>query len=648
MLCTNQAVLLEQCRLKKCAVLQDLEEQILGNRSKLFQEHFSSFLSLYSPINALVLVGVKNMFGLNWIDTFLTVRYASAVLISTGVGYWLFRLLGPASAGLAMIFLAGIRFPEQGFNYIAPSNITMGLFLLFWGVLIHRRGDIGLWFPIVLFFLLGVHPIAVGFAGVTMAAFLVLRPWPLNRRDLLLLMAAALTFLIERVVANLPTTGYNIILNAHNTQGFDLSGFNFPYALQLSRYLMSVLGLGKESLAAIILVTLGIAILRKDYIFPAFFLLLSMLCLAALFHNSGAAPSATFERYWFCLGILLTTVVAHFSVLILTIIFYFLKKRFIWLSSANHRSGRLWSIPPMEPMLALLCLGIIASAQAIHQQAIHRHNGMPTLAEKVAIVAQSGNYQFDPNQPPILKHPRHPCSKVLYVNGGKNFFNEANNLLLFSYLAHGATDCGAILYSVVTATDDKKGQLFFNKHRQDITHVAFINQVHVSPVPVTVAEGNLRFQFWKEMTNMPWRFLFHNPGTDTSIITLERLTNDNHDRVEVARFTLKPKWHDWVQTWIPHELPGQYHYIMNYVEGGDPILLGMRFGNEKTDLLWPWNQGVEMNFISYRLERKRQFELMDRATRFTVAELAPELGLTGQVVSDRGFSALAIVGPNPP
>lgn len=629
----HKSVQMEHCFFQDCPALNDLREQTLPKEGTPTEEQWMEH-ALFFPVNihlySFLIWETKKLTGWSWIASQRAVRVFGALMISVGMAYWLLGLFGPAPAGLAMVLVLGVdgRLGEPGLLYVNPSSMCMGLSMMVWGVLVRRRQQVGWWLPLLVLLQILSHPVGYGYAGITLGAYLLLGGWPARRRELLIFLAGllamggfyAVSMLVDRPELWNLSPVRSIIPEASRSFLFSLD--NLPAVVQFMERWMSVFHLGWFTASALAATLLMGFVAWRRFALPVFWLLIAGVLIVAIFF---VRYDAVFSRYWIVAAVLLTGMVAFFLLALAEAMVFRFRQE-----SLESRA------------IAVGVLGAIVLVQGIHLTSLNRRQGVESFVDRVADLAQRSDYRFDPDQVARLFDPRHPCDKVLYLD---HTDNTSNATLKHAYYMEGAISCGVMVHSMVVPDAHANGRAFLNAHFQEVSHALFVNPVHTNPAPIAIRERDVRLTFWKEPHGESWRFLLHNPGPDPAVIALQELSGEQPS--ELAQFSVPAERELWVETPLPPRSVGRPFRLVQHRGTGPVSLQGMRLGPEPGTLLWPWDQGVEMTFLTFFIEHKKRLDVTRLTTRFTLAEQATQLQalgyeLSGSVLADRGMSVLAL------
>ncbi|MBF0182321.1 MAG: hypothetical protein HQM03_20085 [Magnetococcales bacterium] len=623
-----RAVQLDQCYLQDCPALKDIKDQIeiLGNNFAVLKDSTISYLTLYTQFYSILIYIIKKITQLSWLAADIAIISAAGLIVAIGIAWWLRELFGSTAAGLALLFLTGVNFlPEPGIFFSNPNALAMGFSMLFWAILIRKRGQVDGWLlPMVAIQVL-THSAGFGYAGITIAVFMWYHGWPVRARPMVYIGLSIFFIVSMHLIALLVQMP---VMWAYDKYPLIESSADVPvldYVLTLLNYF----AIGWQPMLIVLIVAIWQLMRTKQTIALVFVGLCTLLCAVALLATNSWSASGIFSRYWILLALLLVGMTASFVVTCLTSLGGLLQR------NAN----------PCGPFVAsglyygLLVLLPLANLYVTKHMYFTRESPMAWSRD----LAQRENFYFDTNQVKMLFDSKNKCNKILYMNY-PNEDIDISQIMIYAYFVTGAMSCGAVLNDVVSYPENQAGRAYMQQHRHELSHIVFLNPLHkINPQPLSIRDGQVEFQLEKGVQNGPWRWLLRNPDTQKAEVVLASLPGTDAPTVETARFTLPPGWEGWVSWQLPPGLAGS-RFRMELAAGRDVLLQGMRLGEESSALSWPWDQGIGMSFQTYHLEHGKRLHQKRITTRFTVAELAPEWNLTGRVVEDRGFTVLATVG----
>lgn len=103
---------------------------------------------------------------------FASVEMLGVILMTIGMGWFLFEIAGPAIAGIAMLPMAFAILPNQGIYSFIPSTFALSCSLILWAYLWRRRehaSAVGIGLAVLA--ILGLHPIAKVYVAITPALY---------------------------------------------------------------------------------------------------------------------------------------------------------------------------------------------------------------------------------------------------------------------------------------------------------------------------------------------------------------------------------------------------------------------------------------------------------------------------------------------
>lgn len=609
-----KAVQMDSCYRQECASFADLRNQVFlpDQGEGLHKERFvlASALLQYTHLHAALVWTVKAATGLAWTDAFNVVSVLGALLIIVGLSFWLFGLVGPMAAGLSLILLAALDsiLPAHALSMVTPSNMAMGAAMLSWGFLIQRQGELGWWLIVMILVQMAFHPLGEGYAGVTLGAFLVLRGWPLHRRDLIVFVTGlALIVLFHELphFVKRPVIG----LSGHfesSSATFNDWWINVDILFRLAREWMIPLGIGKWTAMIAVGVTLLLQFGLSRLAYAVFLLFVSGLCSVAFFYTTGATSHDVLARYWSAFIVLPT---AAISCLLLLVPGYIL----------NARKGMTGKGAIIVVYVPLLLFSISLWIPVARLSA-----STPAITQKrVEHMAQRYNYPFDATQPLLLHDSEAPCDRVLYFHSG---------MVKDAYFTEGAMGCGALFASYLT--DSETGPRLIPWLEQ-VTHVVWWNQVHSRPRPISIREGKIEVWLSPQKKYVNLRLYLENSTRNEVNVMIREVIGET-----VQSHRLPPYWKGWVTGDMP--AAGNYRITMDKKEG-DAWLKGIRLGGSEENLLWPWDQGVELGFTDYDEKYGVRITQNRRKVHFDVEKMLEGVPLKVRIIADKGMTVLGRV-----
>ncbi|HIJ83389.1 MAG TPA: hypothetical protein HPQ00_04195 [Magnetococcales bacterium] len=665
-----RAVQMDECYLQNCPAMKDIREQAIEDIRELAiqaslqkeqgmttgpltrHEYISGpYLVTYTHLYSFLMYSIKNILSWPWMQIDFVFRIFGTILISVGIAYWLLKIYGPVSAGLALPFLIGLDnfLPEHGLSLVTPGSLSMGTSLLFWGILLHRRGRVGAWLLFMILIQMTLHTVGVGYTLITLGMFLFLQGWPVQRKSVIVIfLGVVLVFLYYALLLNserpLGFSAHISMISKNQSLASVDSVFQFSDFMGYVNKWTHLFGIGNILALIAISTVLTLSIAKKNIAFPVSLFLHSGLLIVSIFYSYFT--EGIFQRYWMVMSVFLTGAFACFLVILLE--FVLTATPFMGHFKQDVPSRQSLSFSRKGGITVSIMLAMILLAYSINLDVINEKIGRYPVSVRAQKLVMEKNYPFDPKQPSLLFDEGFPCRKVLYVDEGTPYLNDAPTTLVHTYFIHGAMNCGALLYRMAHNPNNHMGRAYLEKFRSDISHVVFINMTHTGSHPVSLRDGKVQFDFYKEVGSVKWRFMLNNPGQEKAIVSLRGIKDNGPYGAELALFVLQPGWKGWVGTQVPDKVLGESFGLV-VKNGRDVRLEGTRLGEEGgRDLLWPWDQGIAMSFTNYIKGPRSLREKMRRTTRFTVSEMVPGFPLEGVVIGDQGYSVLAEIPPPRP
>ncbi|MBF0422082.1 MAG: hypothetical protein HQL73_03725 [Magnetococcales bacterium] len=195
----HRSVQMEECFLQDCPALEDIKKQVSAPGSKLTVEGleiYTLFFPLHNNLYNFLIWTTKRLTSWSWIESQKAIQIVGVVVVILGMSMWLKALIGPASAGLALILIPELhyRLGEPGVLYINPNAICNGLSFLFWAILIYHRNRVRWWWlTLMVLSQISMHPAGYGLAGITLGAYVLLSQKPFHPRTILNASAGAVS-----------------------------------------------------------------------------------------------------------------------------------------------------------------------------------------------------------------------------------------------------------------------------------------------------------------------------------------------------------------------------------------------------------------------------------------------------------------------
>jgi hypothetical protein len=623
-----KAAQMQKCFFQDCPALEDLRPQLLTSSSDpeiawiRYREYVRAFL-VYSPLHSVILLGVHSI-GLSWEAAYNMVEISGALFIGLSIGFWLYVLWGPGAAGVALGLLALTIFYNQGFHYIVPTNLALGIAMLSWSLVIQlgRAVKWGLLGGILL--MVSMHPMGRLYAVVTVGVYLLLADRPLSRRTylvsgvglLIVGLAFCLPWFVSRPELNFwpdpYPAGWDIwrVLRLHiGTALHDVVGkwINFHGGYLSAGFLILVGFLSSSPLR------------RKNVLVVGG--LLSALLPVSLLFVLPRYPAASFARVWIGLAVLLSGAIGH-------AIFFWFTTLFGWLRRAIHdkptcSSGCSCWIPSGRGLtiVLLVAMGVVLGRNGFYyiiqgSQQVKMIKTKKTTSHPVVL---------DQSQPGILLSSPRGCKSILY----------ASEVPMHFFFSQGALQCGAVYYPALAGTPEEKYWVVDN---EQIKHFVSWNPIHNLPIAregaLSLVPGDrlvFRSQLVRPLTSV--FFYLENLGEDAAMtIRLPDSTKlGDHKAIQLR---LPAKWAGWLQATTNYEIiVAEFSFEVL----GTNVLINLRGLQVSRDAStrWPWNQGITLVYIP--AETKTGSETI----RLEFTEPCPLLECSLRILADGGSTILA-------
>ncbi|MCX7049703.1 MAG: hypothetical protein NTX50_29990 [Candidatus Sumerlaeota bacterium] len=617
--------------LQRAPALEDLRRQIYAppfNARQFYECNRLErrLLHLYHPLHSLLLLALHGT-GLTWVRAFELLQLFGVLFIVLGAAAWLLTLWGPGPVGCALLAMALMRFKDQGFHIIVPSNLCLGAAFWVWAA-IACGGRIADWAaPLGALLMPWIHPAGKIYAVLTMAAYALERRLPDRRRRVIFAIMLAL-IMAAAIVPYLITTPAFRALTADALPGDSrmrtLSaaaralGFSALYAFGGYNWLLL--------LASLLLAVIGVAAVpraaRRQLIQTGIGAIL--LALAGIAFALPLYPNALAERFIVPLALLVYGAIGHAYWAIGSACVGAMRSRKKQ-SNEDEDQGLL----PSSRAVAYLCLVILVILAAYHAQATWRY----WAKERIQIMdrlVHSQPYRLAPDQAAALLRQSREGDRVLYLDEAPLYF----------YLTYGAAGRGAIYYPTIQGTPSEPTWL----HGKDAPRFAvFIHPRHRIPdsteggflwapkacveivckAPKPLSQWMIRLQ--SQRCPLEIRMRAHEAASD-SITTW------------TLRFDKPMNEPTWVSLAPPVHNVHLVHGIHLELQTPDPSIQisGVRTSPD-SPWDWPWHEGVS---VRWTMDHRVFFKAL-----FDPEDLYPDTRLKFRVLDDRGACVLAEIQP---
>jgi hypothetical protein len=626
-----KAAEMESCFLQDCPALADLRKQLAEPSSDeqviwlRYREYTRAFV-VYHPLHSLLLAGLDKA-GFTWESAYNVITVSGVIFISLAIGYLLYVLWGPVVAGIALAGLSISLFPGQGLHYIVPSNLSLGIAIFTWAVVIHKK-ERARWFMLAgILAMISMHTNGRLYALITEALFWLVTggqlPWRMPRKSLI---AASLGLLLVVLSFALPLVIQrpDLLVKADPLPPAWQPRQGLINNLTAAGVIVTAWGAAFGSLlVAGLLVGAGLYFTPRHRLKPVLSLLVLLVAVAAatLFYVLPRYPAEAFGRIWVPLAILLTGLIAQAFVGWISALSSSL------LAVVQHRTTPIFRGRWILSRQGWALVGMVALGVAFLSAAfIYVPSGTSAVSQTSEIMTNKQNISLDPSQPALLLSK--DCGKVLYMDEVPMHF----------YLTRGALRCGAIYYPPLAKTPYENPWVKNNKK------IRYLVAWNPSVIRGTNTGGSTRvLTAGDQLTirNLASRRLdsiwisFDNPGPEVTLTakaTDSSLPEATDIQLKVpARSSSSVKITDQAgitATDITLAMPEDSQLIR--IEGirVDPL----------SNLNWPWDTGISLDY------QPANPLVLPTTITFNSNDLAPTLGRPIHVLADNGDTVLAEVG----
>lgn len=621
-----KAAEMQNCFLQDCPALNDLRQQLTtpsenSDVSWLRYREYVRAFSVYHPLHSLILTSL-HVTGLSWETSYNFVEIAGSLFLSLAVSYWLYRLFGFGPAGIALLLLAFTPFPNQGLHYVVPSNLALGIGMLFWGSLLKRDAK-SRWIVIgSTLALAAMHPIGRLYALVGIFLFVFLNLKQMKRTDwqmigisvFIIVMGFTLPLVINRpelsFPADPPPPDWNITSGYYN---------NITEAVS---FITSWVRLYGGFLMAVLLIFVGLISLpplkRRTQVVSMGTLLGGLLC-ASLLQVLPRYPAEAFSRVWIPFAIFLTGLIAH-GIWRCAAIFIQWCLQLSRNGLQKFRDERWILSTSGWAFVFLLFSGPVLAHNSFH----HAIEGQRAFRETLSITIDSQDSRLTAEQPSILL--KTDCEDILYLFEVPMHF----------YFAHGALACGAIYYPALAGTPEEKHWIQDN---QNVGYVVTWNPTIRASVttggnPLVLESGKtLEFHFPEDWTSQQIYIYLENTGAETRL-TLSPLQAETNEKPKVLeRISIPADWSGWQAIDITRE-EFAHGFSLRAVRGSNAVFLRGIKSDPDSLLNWPWDQGLKL------IHRRSDPDVPVTEIDFNTAGIVPDSIWSLTVVDDQGDTVL--------
>ncbi|MFQ5646952.1 MAG: hypothetical protein ACE5GM_08490 [bacterium] len=635
-----KAAQMQECFFQDSPALNDLHRQIQNRNteSERFRRinkrmEFLRGFVVYAPLHSLLLVGLHQT-GLSWESAYKTLSGIGVTGLGLAIAFWLYTVWGSGAAGITLFLLTFHIFPDQGLHYIVPGNLTLGIAMVTWGLIIKQRDAAARIMIGAIIIMIAMHPIGRLYSLATVALYFLLSGRPRDKRTRVLcgagVMLAIIPFmlpsLVSRPVLSLPSYKRSLSLIQYSLNGTRkninraafvvndqvLTNYNWLEIVRqkLGRYralpfpgYMSIV----SSYAVLLALFVMGLVFAEPYRIRVIFRMLALLTLmlaGSLFYWRIERPALLFLRLWPSFGIMFLGAVGNAAWFWIDSLFTFLQK----LSAKK-------TVTPAGAGLAIL--GLISGGGVVVQQSVSFKNYNKTITR----MAYKRNYAMDPDQPAMVLSRSRKGDSVLYTN----------EVAMHYFFAHGLYRLGAFYWPAIKGDAGK----FWAGRRSNIRYVASWNAVkeNLGTLPLFY---NWKIEFRSTELKRLDSLFFHleNRGDEAVI----ELAFPDKQSPKTIRFKVPPRFTGWLQAPADNRPPADNFLITVIRKNVHVRLKGLRLSKDK-GLNWPWDQGVSLKML-LPLHRAA---IKPKTIDFKTTDICPELGLPLRIVADSGSSLLAEV-----
>lgn len=577
---------MRSCLWQNCPTMEDLYHQFSAPSSDWDitverERQYARIMNLYHPLFSLLLSGL-HLLGISWEAAYNSMIIGGTLFIIGAIAYWMYGMAGYGISGLALTLMAFTVFDGQGLHYIVPSNLSLGIAILTWGMLLQHEEKRLYWvLPVAILAMVTMHPIGKVYAGTTLIAYLFLR-YPIRSKRMWSTIGVSGCLLMLSFI--LPELIHRPILTFHSAlsfQGGTMQAYraNIEEAFVLGRRWARSYGVSLRTMAVFILAgVLSIASnqRRKLWVMGG---MTGTLLLGSVLYIYPGYTAVMARRVWIPFIIFLTVLIslATCRLLGLTVQLYRLDAQRP--RQQGDRGSFNWDV--FARNLVILVLLVIGG-----KFGQHAFIGYQKFQSRIESMISRDNVAFDPQQPGLLKSEEHQCHTVLYMS----------EIPLYFFLSHDIYDCGAVYYRAVKGTAEENTWIKENQH---IRHVVAWNPILTLP---SAREGGIGLISGErlEMHSASLKpldtveFYLENRGSD---VTLDlEVQREGFSELEQMLLQVPAKW----SGWLSHSLPRTSAIRTIVLEAQDTwntvLLKGIRI-DPASSLYWPWDQDFILTYI---------------------------------------------------
>ena len=570
-------------------------------------QHILSF-TMHTPLHSLMMAGLRRL-GMDWLSAYGLFLVFGIPVIAVSIVLWLRAVFGEGPAGIGAVLVGTTYFVGHGLVWITPSTVTLCLGLLAAALPLTMGRRSAVWIVILGWVMAYLHVLGRGVSLLALLSYLVAVGPRWNRRDAWVVFGvvfAVASFTALPWIFARPDFRLGAVVDALDVSPLDVIVRNVMETVRITLRTTEIAGGLVPMLALGVLALIALPPARRR---PAAAVSCAMggLAVLSLFHISPHIYGELFARFWFPFAVTLTGAAAFLLWHALPIARVSREDLGILCNEplddrAKYLSADGWRIAAAVA-LGLICVGTL----------FHVAKGVYAIERARVMISGRQDFTFERTQPAMM-----------LAQGCRNVWYQRSEVM-HAYWLYGAINCGAI----IPIGDDAALRIA----PPGVSHAVAFN-------PMRFFQGwqpLVRSETFRIRSKIP---LLAECGTAVDVsapvaIHVKALSAGAALVVRGAgserRIAIEPspRWMDLGPLAAGAE-------IALAVSGGTAAIGGLRRGTPGT-LAWPWDQGLEVQFV-------RDVPYQFRATvteNFQTAVHFP-IGCV-QMVDDHGMSALARV-----
>lgn len=611
------------CFLQDCRALTDLRPQLLastfdnqiaGERLRVYQDVFL----VHHPAHSLILVMLKTI-GLTYEQAYDAVSLMGKVIICIGIAYWLTAIYGIKATTLSLLLLAPIVYHGQGLATVVPGNITLGLSLILWGLILQKNKFLPYIFVPLLFAIVFSHQLGRLFASIAVVLYWSTHDWPFSKQVKIQLSIALglviLPFLLPVIVQRPEFKFVSSAFYSNPVVTFDEFLKQIPAAFTIVRFWAVSFPNISASVSLIIIGALTMhPKLRRGWSYMGG-LLLVLLCIG-IFWSVPGRQAPLFQRVWVPSSLFLTGTIGQAAVFFLALIFEQAKQ----LRSSHHSPCKYYF---NKPWLAFL---IVASTVIfLFVQIFKNYYSYYAYHYDLTLENQITRYDITLNsaQPGLVMQTisQNQREKVVYLN----------RIALYYYLVYGGLDYGAVYFPAFDDSPANLNQL--SSDLEDVSHLVSTNPIfRLQQLPeVAIAlddDAHLDLQGLFSLSTTSFQMNIDNPGRPVEL----EIEWHSGERVAVTMETVPERSSGWVN--FQQDMLFAQRVVIKLIGNRGITIHGIRF-DENQITHWPWEEGINL-ILTPSVGDPLTLEISEK-------RILGKIPLEIDVIDDNGFTILAKV-----